>query len=83
MLLQILDGTTGQNAISQVEAFKELVDVNGIVVTKLDGTAKGGVVVALAEKFKLPIHAVGVGEGVDDLKDFEPLDFGRSLMGVE
>lgn len=82
-VLQILDGTTGQNAIAQVEAFKELVNVNGLVVTKLDGTAKGGVVVALAEKFKLPIHAIGIGEGVEDLKDFEPLDFGRSLMGVE
>lgn len=82
-VLQILDGTTGQNAIAQVEAFKELVNVNGLVVTKLDGTAKGGVVVALAEKFKLPIHAIGVGETVEDLKDFEPLEFGRSLMGVE
>ena len=80
-VLQVLDATTGQNAISQVEAFRELIDVNGMVVTKLDGTAKAGVVVALADKFKLPIFAIGVGEQVDDLKPFLPQDFAESLVG--
>ena len=79
----VLDGTVGQNAHQQVQAFKEMVDSAGLVVTKLDGTARGGVVVALAEKFGLPVHAVGVGEGVDDLRDFEPKAFARSLMGLE
>jgi fused signal recognition particle receptor len=82
-VLQVLDGTTGQNALAQVEAFKTLVDVNGLVVTKLDGTAKGGVVVALADKFKLPIYAVGVGESADDLREFSARDFARSLVGLE
>jgi fused signal recognition particle receptor len=63
-VIQVLDATTGQNAINQVEAFKEMVNVTGLVITKLDGTAKGGIVVALADRFKLPIHAVGVGEGI-------------------
>ena len=81
-VLLVLDGTTGQNAMSQVEAFRELVEVNGLVVTKLDGTAKGGVVVALAEKFKLPIHAIGVGEGIQDLRPFAAEDFARSLVGL-
>lgn len=81
-VLQVLDGTTGQNALLQVETFRELVQVNGLVVTKLDGTAKGGIVVALADKFKLPIHAIGVGEGIDDLRDFNADDFARSLVGV-
>lgn len=82
-VVQILDATTGQNAHSQVEVFKEMVGVTGLVVTKLDGTAKGGVVVALARKFGLPIHAVGVGEGIDDLKSFEARDYANSLMGIE
>lgn len=82
-VLQVLDGTTGQNALAQVEAFKELVDVNGLVVTKLDGTAKGGVVVALAERFKLPIYALGVGEGAEDLREFKASDFARSLVGLD
>lgn len=82
-VVQVLDGTTGQNALAQVEAFRELVDVSGLVVTKLDGTAKGGVVVALAEKFGLPIHAIGVGEGIEDLRAFDALEFSRSLMGVK
>jgi fused signal recognition particle receptor len=79
----ILDATTGQNAHRQVEVFKELVDVSGLIVTKLDGSAKGGVVVALAERFGLPIHAVGVGEGLDDLRPFEAKAFARALMGLE
>jgi fused signal recognition particle receptor len=81
--LLVLDATTGQNAISQVESFRSLVQVNGLVVTKLDGSAKGGVLVALAEKFKLPVHAIGVGETAQDLQAFDPQDFARSLMGAE
>ena len=77
----VLDATTGQNALAQVEAFKGMVNVSGLVVTKLDGTAKGGVVVALADKFKLPIHAIGVGEGIDDLKSFEAKSFADNLVG--
>lgn len=80
-VIQVIDGTTGQNALQQVQAFKELVAVTGLVVTKLDGTAKAGVVVALAEQFKLPIHAIGVGEGMDDLQPFDALEFAKSLVG--
>lgn len=80
-VVQVLDATTGQNAIAQVDAFKSMVDVTGLVVTKLDGTAKGGVVVALAEQFGLPIHAIGVGEGVADLRDFQASDFAKNLLG--
>ena len=79
----VLDATTGQNAHSQAESFGEMVDVSGMIITKLDGTAKGGVVVALAEKFSIPIHAVGVGEKIDDLQSFEANDFAGSLMGIE
>lgn len=78
----VLDATTGQNAHSQVQVFKEKVNVSGLIVTKLDGTAKGGVVVALAKRFGLPIYAVGVGEAVEDLKPFAAADFARSLMGL-
>ncbi len=81
--LLVLDATIGQNAHNQVEAFRNMVDVNGLIITKLDGTAKGGVVVALAETFALPIHAVGVGEGINDLQAFDPKEFSRSLMGLE
>ena len=81
-VLLVLDATVGQNAHSQVEAFREMADVTGLVVTKLDGTARGGVVVSLAERFGLPVHAVGVGEGADDLKPFDADDFARSLMGL-
>jgi len=80
--LLVLDATTGQNAISQVETFRSLVQINGLVVTKLDGSSKGGVLVALAEKFKLPVHAIGVGETAQDLQAFDPRDFARSLMGI-
>jgi fused signal recognition particle receptor len=79
----VLDATTGQNAHSQVEIFKSMVDVSGLIVTKLDGTAKGGVVVALARRFGLPIHAVGVGEGIDDLRPFEARAFARALLGLD
>ena len=78
----VLDGTVGQNAISQVSAFSEVADVSGLVVTKLDGSAKGGVVITLAETFGLPVHAVGVGEGADDLQPFEARDFANALAGV-
>ena len=82
-VLLVLDANIGQNALAQVEAFRNVAGVNGLVVTKLDGTAKGGVVVALAERFGLPVHAIGVGEGVDDLHPFDPKDFARSLVGLE
>jgi len=81
--LLVLDATTGQNALQQVEIFRSLVQVNGLVVTKLDGSAKGGVLIALAEKFKLPVHAIGVGETAQDLQPFDPTEFARSLMGIE
>ena len=78
----VLDATTGQNALSQVETFRKLADVSGLVMTKLDGTAKGGVLVALADKFGLPIHAIGVGEQIDDLSPFDPEEFARALVGI-
>jgi fused signal recognition particle receptor len=81
--LLVLDATTGQNALQQVKVFQELADVSGLVMTKLDGTAKGGVLVALADKFGLPIHAIGVGEQIDDLAPFDPEDFANALVGVE
>jgi fused signal recognition particle receptor len=81
--LLVLDATTGQNALNQVEVFQKLADVSGLVMTKLDGTAKGGVLVSLADKFGLPIHAIGVGEQIDDLAPFDPEDFAAALMGLE
>lgn len=81
--LLVLDATTGQNALSQVEIFRKLADVSGLVMTKLDGTAKGGVLVALADKFGLPIHAIGVGEQIDDLAPFDPEDFAKALTGLD
>lgn len=81
-VLQVIDGTTGQNALRQIEAFKEVAGVTGLVVTKLDGSTKAGVIVAMAEQFGLPIHAIGVGEGIDDLQPFEPHAFARALMGL-
>ena len=79
----VLDATTGQNAISQVETFREIAEVSGLIMTKLDGTAKGGVLVALADKFGLPIHAIGVGEKIDDLAPFDPAEFAQALTGSE
>ena len=79
--LLVLDATTGQNALNQVEVFRNLADVSGLVMTKLDGTAKGGVLVALADKFGLPIHAIGVGEQIDDLSPFDPEDYAKALTG--
>ncbi len=81
--LLVLDATTGQNALNQVETFQKLADVSGLVMTKLDGTAKGGVLVALADKFGLPIHAIGVGEKIEDLDAFDPEDFAKALTGSE
>jgi len=78
----VMDATIGQNAHEQVGIFKQAVDVSGLIVTKLDGSARGGVVVALAEKFGLPVHAIGIGEGLDDMQPFEARAFARSLMGL-
>ena len=80
--LLVLDATTGQNGLAQARAFVETLDVNGIVLTKLDGTAKGGVVVAIAAELGIPIRYVGVGEGVDDLRDFDPTQFVAALLGT-
>jgi fused signal recognition particle receptor len=82
-VLLVLDATVGQNALSQVEVFGKTAGVTGLVMTKLDGTARGGILVALAQKFGLPIHFIGVGEGVDDLSPFSPRDFGRALAGLD
>ncbi|HEX5779139.1 MAG TPA: signal recognition particle-docking protein FtsY [Xanthobacteraceae bacterium] len=81
--LLVLDATVGQNALSQAEAFTKTAGITGLVMTKLDGTAKGGILVALAAKFALPIHFIGVGEGVDDLSPFEPDEFARALVGLD
>ena len=79
----VLDATTGQNALSQIEVFKEVAGVTGLVMTKLDGTARGGVMVAAAEKFGLPIHAIGLGEGMTDLRPFDAHEVSRIIAGVE
>ena len=81
--LLTLDATTGQNALSQVEIFKEMAEISGLIVTKLDGSAKGGILLSLAEKFHLPVHAIGVGEKIEDLQSFEAQEFANSLMGLE
>ena len=81
--LLVLDATTGQNALSQVEVFRDISDVSGLIMTKLDGTARGGVLVALADRFGLPIHAIGVGEQIDDLAPFDPEEFAAALTGIE
>ena len=81
--LLVLDATVGQNALSQVEIFGRTAGVTGLVMTKLDGTARGGILVAIAEKFALPVHFIGVGEGVDDLEPFAARDFAEAIAGVE
>ena len=82
-VLLVLDATVGQNALSQVEAFARIAGVTGLVMTKLDGTARGGILVAIAAKHKLPIHLIGVGEGQDDLQPFAARDFARAIAGLE
>jgi len=82
-VLLVLDATVGQNALSQVEAFKQTAGVTGLVVTKLDGTAKGGILVAISARHGLPVHFIGVGESVDDLEAFSAKDFSRALVGLE
>ena len=81
--LLVLDATTGQNTHSQVEAFADAINITGLIVTKLDGSSKGGVLVSLAEKFGLPVHAIGIGEQPEDLQSFKARDFANSLMGLE
>ncbi len=78
----VLDATTGQNALSQIEVFREVANVTGLVMTKLDGTARGGMLVAAAEKYGLPIHAIGVGEKIDDLRPFDPAELARAIAGT-
>jgi fused signal recognition particle receptor len=82
-VLLVLDATVGQNALSQVEAFHRTAGVTGLVMTKLDGTARGGILVALAERFKLPVHFIGVGESIDDLAAFTARDFAQAIAGIE
>ncbi|MFZ5703728.1 MAG: signal recognition particle-docking protein FtsY [Pseudomonadota bacterium] len=82
-VLLVLDATTGQNALSQIEIFKETAGVTGLVMTKLDGTARGGVLVAAAERYGLPVHAIGLGESIDDLKPFDPSEVARAIAGLE
>ncbi|MDR6657887.1 fused signal recognition particle receptor [Tardiphaga robiniae] len=82
-VLLVLDATVGQNALSQVEAFHRTAGVTGLVMTKLDGTARGGILVALSEKYKLPVHFIGVGEGIDDLAPFTAKDFAQAIAGIE
>jgi fused signal recognition particle receptor len=82
-VLLVLDATVGQNALSQVEVFRSIAGVTGLVMTKLDGTARGGILVALAAKFGLPVHFIGVGEGIDDLAPFSAKDFAKAVAGIE
>ena len=82
-VLLVLDATVGQNALAQVEAFRATAGVTGLAMTKLDGTARGGILVAIAERFGLPVHFIGVGEGIDDLEPFAARDFARAIAGLE
>ena len=82
-VLLVLDATVGQNALSQVEIFGRIAGVTGLVMTKLDGTARGGILVAIAQKHQLPVHFIGVGEGVEDLEPFEARDFARAIAGLD
>jgi fused signal recognition particle receptor len=82
-VILVLDATTGQNVLSQVDLFQQACDVTGLVMTKLDGTARGGILVAVASRFGLPVHAIGVGEGIDDLQPFEAGAFARAIVGLE
>jgi fused signal recognition particle receptor len=82
-VLLVLDATVGQNAVSQVDLFRQTAGVTGLVMTKLDGTARGGILVALAAKFGLPVHFIGVGESADDLEPFAARDFARAIAGLD
>ena len=82
-VLLVLDATTGQNAINQVEMFQKTAGVTGLIMTKLDGTARGGILVALATRFGLPVHAIGVGESIEDLQPFDAEEFARAIAGSE
>ena len=82
-VLLVLDATVGQNALSQVEVFRDIAGVTGLVMTKLDGTARGGILVAIAAKYGLPVHFIGVGESIDDLAPFSAKDFARAIAGIE
>ena len=82
-VLLVIDATVGQNALSQVEIFGRVAGVTGLVMTKLDGTARGGILVAISEKYGLPVHFIGVGEGIDDLEPFEARDFARAIAGLD
>jgi len=82
-VLLVLDATVGQNALAQVEAFREVAGVTGLAMTKLDGTARGGILVALADRYRLPVHFIGVGEGIDDLAPFSAREFARAIAGIE
>ena len=82
-VLLVLDATTGQNAMAQADIFTKVAGVTGLIMTKLDGTARGGILVAIAEKFKIPVHAIGVGEQIDDLQPFEAEAFARAIAGLE
>ncbi|MBX9697252.1 MAG: signal recognition particle-docking protein FtsY, partial [Alphaproteobacteria bacterium] len=83
LCLLVLDATTGQNAHAQLENFKAATPIDGLIVTKLDGTAKGGVLVGLSQAFNTPIYAVGVGEGIEDLKPFDANSFASALLGID
>ena len=80
-IILVLDATTGQNIVSQVEIFQQMVNITGIIMTKLDGSAKGGILISVADRFQLPIHAIGVGETLDDLQPFDPEEFATALIG--
>lgn len=82
-VLMVLDATIGQNTLQQVQVFKEIVGVTGLVMTKLDGTAKGGVLINLAQTYQIPIHFIGVGEQLSDLQPFDAKEFSRSLMDLD
>ena len=80
-VLLVLDATTGQNAMAQAEVFTKTAGVTGIIMTKLDGTARGGILVAIAERFKIPVHAIGIGEQIDDLQPFDAAAFAEAIAG--
>lgn len=82
-ILMIIDGTTGQNALQQIDIFRKTINLSGIIVTKLDGASKGGIVVTLSQKYKIPIKAIGVGEDIEDLNNFHPKEFANNLVGLE